>query len=120
MVKGGLCSTILDFFVRGTLEAKTAIILIPNKENPKTLKDFRPINLYNITYKLISKILVNLLRLILSRLISPTQGAFVPGKNALDQIVVARELVHAMSKMTGSQPTVAVKLDVEKAYDNLC
>ena len=31
--------------------------------------------------------------------------------------MVAREVIHAMSRMKGSRPTVAVKFDVAKAYD---
>ncbi|KAJ8629265.1 hypothetical protein MRB53_022588 [Persea americana] len=46
-----------------------------------------------------------------------TQGAFVLGRKALDQIVVAKEMIHVMSRQKGCCATVAVKLDVEKAYD---
>ncbi|XXG90028.1 hypothetical protein AAC387_Pa12g1893 [Persea americana] len=122
MVKGDLCSTVLDLFARVNLESRineTAIILIPKKENPRTFKKFRLISLCNVTYKLILKIMVHRLRPILSRLIFPNHGAFVPRRKALDQIVVAREMVHTMSKMKGSRPTIAVKLDVEEAYDTL-
>ena len=122
MVKQDLCSMVRDFFDKGSLEPginETVLVLIPKKDNPNSLKDYRPISLCNVTYKIIYKILVLLLRPILSRITSPTQGAFVMGRKAIDQIVVAREMVHNMSKLKGSRPTVAVKLDVEKAYDTL-
>lgn len=45
------------------------ITLVPKKENLKHATDSRPISLYNITYKLVAKVLVNKLQLILPSLI---------------------------------------------------
>ncbi|XXG53792.1 hypothetical protein AAC387_Pa03g1827 [Persea americana] len=92
MVKEDLCSTVADFFVKGIVEPRTnetTIILILKKESPRSLKDYQPSSLYNVNFKIIAKILVHHLRPILGQLISPTQGAFVPRRKALDQIVVA-------------------------------
>jgi len=40
----------------------TAVVLIPKVMHPETLKDYRPINLCNVLYKVVSKCLVNRLR----------------------------------------------------------
>jgi hypothetical protein len=37
----------------------TTIMLFPKKEEPEVLKDFRPISLCNIIYKVVSKCLIN-------------------------------------------------------------
>jgi hypothetical protein len=50
---------------------ETTIILIPKKEDPELLKDFMPISLCNVIYKVVSKCLVNRLRPILHDLIGP-------------------------------------------------
>jgi hypothetical protein len=41
---------------------ETAIILIPKKIELELLKDFRPISLCNVIYKVVVKCLVNMLR----------------------------------------------------------
>jgi hypothetical protein len=50
---------------------ETTIVLLPKKENPKLLKDFGPISLCNVIYKVVSKCLINRLRPLLNELIGP-------------------------------------------------
>jgi hypothetical protein len=66
------------FFVTGQMPAgvnDTAIMLIPKCDEPETLKDFRPISLCIIIYKVISKCMVNRLRPILGEIVSANQSA---------------------------------------------
>ena len=53
------------------------ITLIPKKCNAINIKDFCPISLVSSVYKLLSKVLANRLRVVLDKLISETQNAFV-------------------------------------------
>ena len=57
----------------------TFIVLIPKNSKACEFKDYRPINLCNLIYKVISKILANLMGPILKKIIAPTQANFVSG-----------------------------------------
>ncbi|MCH80906.1 replication protein A 70 kDa dna-binding subunit, partial [Trifolium medium] len=96
----------------------TNIALIPKGEEQKNMKDWRPIALCNVIYKLVAKVLANRLKGILDKCISDNQPAFVPGRSILDNDMAAIELVHFMkSKTRGKLGDVALKLDISKAYD---
>ena len=93
----------------------TNIILIPKVKNPTELKDFRPISLCNVIYKIISKILANRLKKILPDVISSTQSAFVPGRLITDNILVTYEVTQFLrNKKKGKTGYAAVKLDMSR------
>lgn len=56
----------------------TSITLIPKKNQAIRVGGFHPINLCNVVYKLISKVIANRLKLVLSFIISDFQRAFLP------------------------------------------
>jgi hypothetical protein len=71
----------------------TSIVLIPKGNDPEELKDFCPISLCNVIYKLISKRLVNRL---LNEVVSQEQSAFVPTRRITDNALIAFKCVHAI------------------------
>ena len=98
---------------------KTLIALIPKCNGPKTLNQFRPISLCNTVYKIVTKIIVNRIRPLLSNLISPFQTAFIPGRRGVDNVIIAQELIHSLHKKKGRKGFFILKIDLEKAYDRL-
>jgi hypothetical protein len=93
----------------------TSIVLFPKKNEPELLKDYHPISLCNVIYKIISKCLVNRLRPLLDDLIEPTQSAFIPGKLITDNALIAFEWLHAIKHGSNvSKKFGAYKLDLTK------
>ncbi|KAL5555276.1 hypothetical protein UlMin_037512 [Ulmus minor] len=88
---------------------KTIISLIPKVDRPETMKDFRPISLCSVLYKIISKCLANRLKGFLDDLISENQSAFVGGRLIHDNIIVG----------LGNGKKMALKLDMSKAFDRV-
>lgn len=91
----------------------THVTLIPKVKDPTEMSQLCPVSLGNVLYKIAAKVLTNILKFILSQIISPTQSAFVPGR--LISLVVA-EIAHYMHKSNlGWNGVMALKLDISKA-----
>ena len=71
----------------------TFIALIPKVGSPQKLVDFRPISLVGSLYKVLAKVLANMLRSILCFVVLDTQSTFVRDKQILDGILIANEVV---------------------------
>ena len=98
---------------------KTNVALIPKIHGPKTIGNYHPISLCNTVYKIITKIIVARIRLLLDKLVSPIQSAFVPGREGVDNAIIVQELIHTISRKRGGVGYLAIKVDLEKAYDKL-
>ena len=97
--------------------SSTLIALIPKKDEAESFHDFRPISLCNISFKIISKIIVERLKLTLASFLSKNQHAFLKGRNIFDAVAITQESLFSMisRKMDAAIP----KVDLHKAYNCL-
>lgn len=94
----------------------TFIALIPKVDSLQRLNDFRSISLVGSMYKILSKVLANRLRQVIGSVISDSQFAFIKGRQILDGILVANEIVDEARKRR--KELLLFKVDFEKAYDS--
>ncbi|XP_042973154.1 uncharacterized protein LOC122304957 [Carya illinoinensis] len=123
MVGKEVCHAVLSFLKSPSNIATindTFLVLIPKSSNPKSVSEYRPISLCNVIYKIITKMLTNRLKPIMSFLISPNQCAFVPRRQISDNILAAYETLHTMTtQLSRHQGFMVLKLDMSKAYDRV-
>jgi hypothetical protein len=60
---------------------------------------------------------VNRFKQILHHFISPNQSAFVPSRTIQDNSILAHELLHSLKSKKGRGDLMAIKIDMEKAFD---
>ena len=55
----------------------------------------------------------------MTEVINPCQARFVPGRRTSDNIIIVQEVIGTLISRRGRTGYVALKLDFEKAYDQL-
>jgi hypothetical protein len=93
------------------------VILLPKKENAIQIKQYRPICLLNVIFKIFTKVGTNRVAMIAHLVVRPTQTTFMSGSHILERVVVLHETIKELhrKKLDG----VLLKIDFEKAYDKV-
>lgn len=95
----------------------TFLTLIVKVDKPSTFAEYKPISLCNLLYKLITKIIVGLMKVVLGECISVEQFGFLPSRQIMDAAGIVRETLHSIKLK--NIPVMILKLDLEKAYDKV-
>ncbi|GJS80309.1 DNA-directed DNA polymerase, partial [Tanacetum coccineum] len=96
-----------------SLGKKTSNGSVPN---PLFVKDYRPISLIGIQYKIIAKILANRLSKVIDSIISQEQLAFISCRQILDGPLILSKIIDWYKKQ--NKKLLLFKVDFEKAFDS--
>jgi hypothetical protein len=93
---------LLKDFYDGALDIKRLnfglVTLLPKVDNPTDIRNFRPICLLNVCYKIITKVLTNRLASCITKVISKHQYGFIKGRYIMDGVVSLNEILHEVKK----------------------
>ena len=93
------------------------ITLLPKTQEASKIQQYRPICLLNVSFKIFTKVATSRINSVADHLISPTQTAFMRGRNILEGVVILHETIHELHRK--NQNGVIIKIDFEKAYDKV-
>lgn len=94
----------------------TIIFIIPKVDNPKGMKDLRPISLCNVVCKILAKVLASILKEVLDKCVSEEQSVFVLRRSIVDNALVVAKIMHYLKcKKAGRKDDVTLKIYISKA-----
>ena len=96
---------------------ESATRLIFKKGDRKSLKNWRPISLLNVDYKICSKALSLRLSKVLGSVVSTDQTCSVPGRSIVSNLTLLRDTLDYISRT--NETGILVSLDQEKAFDRV-
>jgi hypothetical protein len=91
---------LFDEFYQGILTAYSlnfgVITLIPKKETATKSQECQPICLFNVSFKILTKVFTNRISIVAKKVICPTQTAFMSGHNIMEGVSILHEIIHEM------------------------
>jgi hypothetical protein len=93
------------------------IILLPKCREAAKIQQYRTIYLLNVSFKIFTKVATNRVTQIAQKIISPSQTAFLLGRNIMEGVIVLHETIHEMHRK--KQSGMLFKIDFEKADDKI-
>ena len=72
---------------------------IPKQENLESVKPLRPISLCDTIYKIVTKVIVNIIKLLITNWVSQNQNGFIEERCTEINLVSAYDILHSMHKI---------------------
>ena len=101
-----------------TMKLSYITLICKNEDAPHLCKNYRPISLLNVDYKIITKVLSNRLRNVMPSIIHSDQTCSVKDRSIQDNNHYLRDIINEMNAENLSGGLV-LSLDQEKAFDRI-
>ena len=92
-------------------------LIFKKRGDVKNLKNWRPISLLNVDYKIIFKAITLRLSKVLEHIIHPDQTCSVPGRSIFSNVTLLRDVLDYIQRTDES--AILISLDQEKAFDRV-
>ena len=96
---------------------RAVLTLLPKKGNLQDIKNWRPVSLLCVDYKILSKVLASRLGKAMEEVIHRDQTYCVPGRSMVDNVHLIRDVLDVSSSL--GLDTGLISLDQEKAFDRV-
>ena len=100
-----------------SLRQSVIICLLKGEKDRQLLKNWRPISLLCVTYKLASSVISNRMKPYLDKIIEKSQSGFLSGRNIAESTRLIYDIMHftEVKNIDG----ILLLIDFEKAFDSL-
>ena len=98
-------------------QRQAVITLLDKGKYRNLLKNWRPISLLNIDYKITSKVIAQRLTKHLDKIIHPNQTGFVKGRNISENTRTLLDILDYLKQT--NKPGILINIDFEKAFDSI-
>ena len=106
-----------DFGTMTESQQEAILRLLYKKEEKKLLKNWRPISLLNVDYKIAAPVIAERLRRVLPELIHEDQTCGIPNRSIYENIFRLRDMINHTKRNNTNM--ILVGLDQEKAFDRV-
>ncbi|CAI7778264.1 unnamed protein product [Closterium sp. NIES-54] len=109
-----------DFTASGALSGKVkeaVTILLHKKGEKDQLSNYRPITLLSFAYKILAKVIVDRIKKVIHRVISPKQYGFIPGRRLTDGVTLVGDIIDTAKN--GGEDWYLLLIDFQKTFDSV-
>lgn len=100
-----------------SMKASMTRLIFKKRGDVRDLKNWRPISLLNVDYKICSKVISLRLSKVLHAIIDPDQTCSIPGRSITSNVVQLRDTLDFIEQT--EETGILVSLDQEKAFDRV-
>ena len=106
-----------DGALSDSMKGSATRLIFKKRGDRKSLKNWRPISLLNVDYKIISKAITCRLSRVLGSVVDPDQTCSVPGRSISSNVVLLRDVLDFIERT--DETAILISLDQEKAFDRV-